>query len=48
MSGKKAGKKKYKRRGRRTNPGQIAAVAVCAVTVCALLVCMITYGEAIS
>lgn len=44
MSGKKAGKKKYKRRGRRTNPGQIAAVAVCAVTVCALLVCMITYG----
>lgn len=44
MSGKRTGRKSgHKRRGRRTNPGQIAAVTACAVTLCALLVCAVAF-----
>lgn len=44
MSGKRTGRKSnHKRRGRRTNPGQMAAVAVGAVALCAAFVCVVVF-----
>lgn len=46
MGGKRNRKKPNhgKKRGRRTNPGQIAAVSVCAVVLCAVAVCVVIWG----